>query len=637
MGPVLAVVGAGPRGLSVLERLAAHLEAADPLSGALREVHVVDPFGPGGRIWRWNQSDELLMNTVAADATLYLDDTVESEGPIHAGATLLEWSRRAKELRTEGWLDARLASDAASLNPTTPVSRRLYGAYLAWVTHEVATRLRQHGVLVEFHSALARSIHSRDDGELIELEDGTTIAAGAVVLALGHDENEADSEEARALENSMAGGWTYSPPASPIDAGWEGIPASDDVIVRGLGLNFFDVMALLTIERGGTFVEARPGGLEYRPAGREPVLWVGSRRGVPFKAKPRLDWPRKPQPRRYPSDEVIRRFSRPFNFYRDGWPWVRKEALWQYYRAQTTLDQEKELAWLFDSAPGSAVPSAATIGSRFPGVVHDYVPEQTGDPFAETTFTTQSDAEAAILDWIRQDLSQALEGQASPVKAADAAIGASRAWLSPLSDFDGFDAASYQRFRGWFGPYANSLAGGPPLIRTQQLLALAEAGVVRFLPPGIIVTTDHDGVTVTSDAVPGWNMTARALIEARLHAPSIKRSLNSLIRSLCSEGRARSFTVPGNPSLDTDGIEVTPKTFNTVDSAGRANERIFALGIPLGTHVGTSFTAFGRSNSLFLRESDAVARAALAVLDQDARAADPVAHVPLMTTFSVHS
>ena len=59
--------------------------------------------------------------------------------------------------------------------------------------------------------------------------------------------------------------------------------------MRGMGLGFIDLMALLTEGRGGRFTPDprpdEPGRLSYRPSGREPRLWVGSRRGVPYHSK----------------------------------------------------------------------------------------------------------------------------------------------------------------------------------------------------------------------------------------------------------------------------------------------------------------------------------------------------------------
>ena len=56
----VVVVGAGPRGLSVVERLVAR----SAHTGDRVHIDLVDPFPPGpGHVWRTDQSDVFLMNT----------------------------------------------------------------------------------------------------------------------------------------------------------------------------------------------------------------------------------------------------------------------------------------------------------------------------------------------------------------------------------------------------------------------------------------------------------------------------------------------------------------------------------------------------------------------------------------------
>ena len=74
----IAIVGAGPRGVSLLERIGANV-AVDP-PGVPVSVHLIDPYPPGpGQVWRTDQAGSLLMNTVASQVTLFTDPTVETE------------------------------------------------------------------------------------------------------------------------------------------------------------------------------------------------------------------------------------------------------------------------------------------------------------------------------------------------------------------------------------------------------------------------------------------------------------------------------------------------------------------------------------------------------------------------------
>src|SRR5690242_14546185 len=63
--PAIAFIGGGPRTAGVLERLAASRPRL--FQGPLH-IHVVEPYEPGsGRIWRYDQSPGLLLNSTAAD------------------------------------------------------------------------------------------------------------------------------------------------------------------------------------------------------------------------------------------------------------------------------------------------------------------------------------------------------------------------------------------------------------------------------------------------------------------------------------------------------------------------------------------------------------------------------------------
>src|SRR3954471_21772091 len=88
----VAIIGAGPRGTSLLERLIAN--AAECAPDRPIAVHVIDPYPPGGgRVWRSEQSPLLWMNTTSDDCTMFIDETVECEGPIVSGPTLNEWAQ----------------------------------------------------------------------------------------------------------------------------------------------------------------------------------------------------------------------------------------------------------------------------------------------------------------------------------------------------------------------------------------------------------------------------------------------------------------------------------------------------------------------------------------------------------------
>lgn len=66
----LLLIGAGPRAVGILERLVANHD------GTPLHIDLVDPQSPGaGRIWRYEQSELLLMNSRAEDVTIFTDDS----------------------------------------------------------------------------------------------------------------------------------------------------------------------------------------------------------------------------------------------------------------------------------------------------------------------------------------------------------------------------------------------------------------------------------------------------------------------------------------------------------------------------------------------------------------------------------
>src|ERR1043165_5846333 len=86
----VVIIGAGPRGVGVLERLGANI---DLLGHGELEVHLIDPYPPGpGRVWRHAQSPLLRMNSMAEDVTMFTDDSVQCEGPIRPGPSLAQWA-----------------------------------------------------------------------------------------------------------------------------------------------------------------------------------------------------------------------------------------------------------------------------------------------------------------------------------------------------------------------------------------------------------------------------------------------------------------------------------------------------------------------------------------------------------------
>ena len=351
----VALVGAGPRGTSVLERLCA--SAPELLAPGTRlTVHVVDPSPPGpGRVWRTAQPAELLMNTVASQVTLFTDDSVDCSGPIRPGPSLHTWAD-------------------GELGPDDYPTRAQYGQYLEWVFAEVV-RGAPPALRVETHRARATRLDDTADGhQILVLDNGRTLPdLSAVVLAQGHLPAVADRAQQRLAAYADRHGLRHVPPANPADLDLSCVAPGETVLLRGLGLNFFDHMALLTTARGGRF-RRTAAGLRYLPSGREPHLRAGSRRGIPYQA--RGDNAKGPYGRHVPlvlTPDVISRFRKRADsgdapdFLTEIWPLVAKEVETVYYEG--LLGRAALLSTLTDTGPGAVRPPGG-FRERFLAVPH---------------------------------------------------------------------------------------------------------------------------------------------------------------------------------------------------------------------------------------------------------------------------
>ena len=260
-----SIIGAGPRGTSVLERLLAHAAAlATDGTGAVQlHIDVIDPYPAGpGHVWQPQQSRLYLMNTQSFYPTLVPQDPALA-APV-AGTTFDQW-RAEQQAHPSPSLTPDERAELAVLGSSDFPSRALYGRYLRCTLDEL-TEKAPDGVTIQFHETSAESVRPAADGTFdVGLAGGSTLRTGAVVLALGHVPSRLNPEQRELQGAAEQLGLRYLPPAVPADVDWAAIPAGQPVLVRGMGLNFFDAMGQLTEGRGGKFV-SNGGKTTNRPA-----------------------------------------------------------------------------------------------------------------------------------------------------------------------------------------------------------------------------------------------------------------------------------------------------------------------------------------------------------------------------------
>ncbi|QMU80123.1 FAD/NAD(P)-binding protein [Streptacidiphilus sp. PB12-B1b] len=630
----ICLVGAGPRGLSVLERLCAN--AAAGVGEGPVTVHVVDPFPPGpGQVWRTGQSPHLLMNTVAGQVTMFTDESVTLAGPLAPGPSLYEWARF---LTLMGPIDGgsyseQVLAEARTLGPDSYPTRAFYGRYLEWVFQRV-TRTAPGRVRVLAHRSRAVALEEEADGtQRVLLEDGVRLSGlHAVVLAQGHLPARGSASEAERADFAKRHALTYIAPSNPADVDLAAVRPGETVALLGLGLNFFDYTALLTLGRGGRF-EYRGERLVYRPSGLEPLMVAGSRRGLPFHS--RGENQKGPHGRHLPAlltpeaVELLRRSARRqggLDFRTQLWPLIAKEVEAVYYTALLTRQgraaeaEELRARYLAAEAGGAE----AQLLDAF-GVDADqrWDWSRISRPYLGRKFGSPEDFHGWLLDHLRGDLDEARAGNVDgPLKAALDVLRDLRNEVRQVVDHGGLTGDSHRRdLDGWYTPLNAFLSIGPPAQRIAQAIALIEAGVLRVLGPEVRAELDDAaGVfTVESAAVPGSRTTATALVEARLPGIELRETADPLLLWLLAEGQCRPYEIgdAAGGGYETGGLAVTPSPYRLVDAAGRAHPRRFAFGVPTeSVHWATAAGIRPGVNSVILQDSDAIARAVLSLAPQ---------------------
>ncbi len=575
----LVIVGAGPRATGLIERIAANAPDIYGSSGAGSglDIHLVDPHPPGaGRIWRAAQSPLLWMNSHAEDVTMFTDETVDMAGPVREGPTLHEWAG----------IDGRTFAD-----------RQLQGSYLRWVYERAVADLPPH-IRVRHHPRRALRVSGPREGRQQVWLEGRPrpLLADLVVLALGHLDAELDDEQRALASYARAHGLVHLPPDFTADSDLSPLRAGEPVLVRGFGLAFVDLMVLLTEGRGGRYEGDR-----YVPSGREPVLYVGSRRGVPYHSKIGYDWTgeRPPLPRFFGPAEVDALLARPggVDFGRDVWPLVEKElGFAHYHRLFTAHPERTSVTWaVFEEkyAVADEAERQALVASAVPDPADRLDLAALDHPLEGVRYGSYEEFQEGLRGYIAADLNR----RHDPAHSSDLAV-----FLGLLSVYG--QLVRLGDVGPWWHGFFSYLASGPPGPRLRQMLALSRAGILRFVGADMAVTAEDGVFRASSPTVPGVTIEARALVEARLPQPTVERARDALLRQLHTDGAAQ--TPDGLLAVDrADG--------RVLDRHGRPHPRRFALGPHTDGRTPGAFTR-PRTGGPAFRQNDATARAALTFL-----------------------
>ena len=370
--------------------------------------------------------------------------------------------------------ECRIGTEGEPIRPTDYLPRRLMGEYLAWFYDTLVADAPQNLEIVR-HYAAAVDISPEIGGrEAVLLDNGATLTVDHVVLTSGHTFNDEPAGD--------PAGVRYLRPY-PVEYFDEPAPAGRADRRRRHGPG--GVRRAHRPHRRDGAGPSRPWGdrKRYVPSGREPVIYLYSRSGVPYCAKsahgvdPYGDYRaggvhaggvRRADPSRRVARSAGRWTSGP-----SCCPLLFAEMQARYYTHAAFLKGGVEESAAARDRPALGLgrrrlregrrssSSRCTAGSTRPATIF---------AGAGRHYTSGRDYQSQVYEMIETDLDEALAEGGSPVKAAQEVLRILRDQLRSVIEFGGLSLESYIDFQSNVRGRINRLEAGPPPLRSQQLL-----------------------------------------------------------------------------------------------------------------------------------------------------------------------
>jgi len=634
----ITIIGMGPRGLSVLERITAIARSRQ----LLLDLAVIEPGECGQGVHMARQPQHLLINTLASQVSLFPAPDMVRHAPVCATPTLTEWARQ-QGYRRVGDEYYRIAGTGAGaeIGERDYLPRSLLGEYLIWSWQQLYANLPPGAQLVH-HRHRAVDLWRQPDGRcMVELNCGYQVLSDYVFLATGHGSNQMNEQEAwyarfaqeHARYNSKL---TYLRQLYPMERLGQ-VSADARVLIQGMGLSAHDVVAELTVGRGGVFVRDERG-LRYQRSGREPQLLLSSRNCLPATARGinQKGVDGRHQARYFTVEAIAAlreraratRGSPQLDFEAELLPLLKREMALAYRQAlnaaqascarhgespqppvwpaplpQTPPHAAKASQQQTLQAPRQAPPALGALppamadqrrGRRKASpqlpvpLPSEPRPEDLAVvdallfPLQDKQFASLAECRAFFTAWLRTDLVHAARGNlGSPVKAATDVLRDVRAALQAAVERGGLTPTSHRKFLNVYNPIINRIAFGPPLRRNEEWLALLDAGVLQLGGgPGATVGIDEQDSTFILQSSFGSQHERQpfdVLLPARLDVFYPETDESPLTRKLLQRGLARPYY---NGVFHPGGLDITSEG-QLVDKHGLALPNVWAVGYPV--------------------------------------------------------
>lgn len=569
----LAIIGGGPRALTILERLLEHKERMH--RHVTLNVLLINPGNLGEGSHPSDQAYHLLINTLTSQVTMYPPHSCVGGD---AGPSFLDWAAAQGYRRFAGEYRVAAGPDGEPLGEGDHLPRSLLGRFLAAFGREVISALPSN-IRVQHVRARATDVRFENGDYAIDLNNEQTLFASHVILAMGHGHRAPTADDRRLAAFAQAGravnphlAYFASPyPISQLDV----IAGGARVAIQGLGLTAHDVVSALTLGRGGVY-RTENGKLVYGPSGREPRLWLCSRQTLPFAARGINQKGRTGRhicqfftPKAVASLRAAANRHAQIDFESQLLPLVIKEMTYAYRIAQG--------GELVDVKHFEPTPEEVRL-------IRQILWPLEGVNFGSS---------AAFRNWflarMSEDLQEAYRGNCtSGVKAATDVLRDARDGFREAVEFAGLTPTSHRYFIEQFNPITNRVSFGPPLRRNEEWIALFEAGILDVAggPVTRIETPEDDCAFRVASDYPdvSEHIVVDAVISARLDNYSPLTDSAPLSANLLRRGLLRPFM---NGEYHPSGIDID-ENLRVKDASGTVQPRLWAIGFVVeGPHFYT--------------------------------------------------
>ncbi|NEW05663.1 FAD/NAD(P)-binding protein [Paenibacillus sp. SYP-B3998] len=558
----IGIIGCGPWGLAVLERTIAHFSLEAQRDVELH-LHIIEPDRGGTGVYSDKLPEFLLLNTECGNINLF-------------GSTFMGLDRTRKEYEVDfyEWLRANRyqvedAGVTREVKPTDFVARKWLGNYLHWVFQTLFAHLPKN-LYGQVHKMRATNIIKEGDKERIELENRSSLLVDTIFLTIGH----ADTIQFESgLSSSYLPGEILPPfPHQRVQAV---VQPGESLLLAGMGLAAIDVISYLTIGRGGLFTRLTTGELTYKPSGKEPRIIQFSRSGLPFRSRP--SWIKdtagmyKPLFLTKERIDELRQEHKQLDF--------REHVLTLLYSEMKTVFYCKTAEILKQDIAPFILAYREQAFSQLEQIYGAFDPEEA--VFGTREIHHNSTAyQVWVTNQLESDIDESKSDTESPSKAAIELIRVLRDVIRYAVDFGGLSESSFRDFRTNILPMFYRAVVGPPVHKTEQLLALMKAGVLEYsLGRAPVINYEAE--------IRRWRASSVHLDSPiQIHVSHYVKGYNDpnlldppssgLLQNLLVEGRIKSsYSSMPLPGL---GIECD-RDFHPINKEGEIEEHIYILGL----------------------------------------------------------